>query len=124
MLFSFTGQYQNLVPSIKQGLELSRNIGDRDWEGIALNGLAASNTDVTLQRLFFEQALEAFEIAGDRPYQAVVITNSCDIWSDVGLYKRAFELAQRALDMSRETEQDVLIVYCLQNLGGASDRNG
>ena len=124
ILLDSTGQYHDLVPTIEQALEFARSIGDRDWEGIALNGLASSQTDMTIKRSFFEQALEAFEAAGDRPYQAVVISNSSDIWAEVGLYKHAFELAQRALDMSREMAQDSLFVYCFANLGGAAEGMG
>jgi PAS domain S-box-containing protein len=124
ILLSSGGRYQELASNAEAGLTYARRLGDRDWEGHALNGMAISCADMALRHSFWEKALAAFEDAGDRVMQAVVISNSCDTLNEVGLFQRAWELAERALGMSRETEQETLLAYCYQNLGGAAEGQG
>jgi GAF domain-containing protein/DNA-binding response OmpR family regulator len=124
ILLTATGQYHEQAANAEAGLAYARRLGDRDWEGHALNAMAISNTDMALRRSYWEKAIAAFEDAGDRVMQAVVISNSCDTLNEVGLFQRAWELAERALVMSRETEQVSLMAYCYQNLGGAAEGMG
>ena len=124
ILLSSTSQYQDMLSNAEATLAYARRLGDRDWEGYALNGMGISSADLALRRSYWEKAIAAFEDAGDRVMQAVVISNSCDTLNEVGLFQRAWELADRALSMSRETEQTSLMAFCYQNLGGAAEGLG
>ena len=111
------GDYQEAISACERGLQIARSAGDRDWEGIFLNGLAASTADLARRRLLSEEALVATVDAGDRPYQVTVLCNNSNTWMDVGLYVRVIESGRQALGMSRAMGFDTLSAYSLQFMG-------
>jgi tetratricopeptide (TPR) repeat protein len=119
-----SGQHQDSIQVSKQGLQLARAMGSRDWEGLFLNGQAASTNDLSIKQSLYERALTAFEASGNRLYQAVVLMNKSSILIELGLYQRALETAHQALNMTQAMNQDGFSVYCLQFLSIASYSNG
>jgi signal transduction histidine kinase/DNA-binding response OmpR family regulator/tetratricopeptide (TPR) repeat protein len=111
------GEYEEAARAGERGLQIARSAGDRDWEGIFLNALAANTTDLARRRSLSEEALVALVDAGDRPYQVTVLCNNSNNWVDVGLYQRVIESARQALDMSRAMGFDTLSAYSLQFMG-------
>ena len=116
-IFIRKGDFQQSMHVAEQGLELSHAAGQRDWEGIFLNGMASNSTDLALQGSLMEQAFTAFEAVGNRPRQAMILGNSSLRLVTLGLYKRAVEVARQAIQMAQAMHLEGIAIYHLQFLG-------
>jgi PAS domain S-box-containing protein len=108
----------------EQGLKLARDLEQRNWEGVFLNSMSLSTTDLALNGSLKEQSLAAFEAVGNRPRQAMLYTNISMWLSTLGLYQRSVEVARKSLAMNQAMNQVGSAVYDLQNLGMALAETG
>jgi signal transduction histidine kinase/CheY-like chemotaxis protein len=87
---------------IEQGLALARAINDRREEGLLLNNLSLTTTDIAVQRQYQEESLEIFQEIGDLRRQAMIHNNLSILYYNLGLYRRSQRYAARAVHIVRK----------------------
>jgi signal transduction histidine kinase/CheY-like chemotaxis protein/tetratricopeptide (TPR) repeat protein len=104
---------------VQRGLEISRSLGDRAIEAMALNMLGGFGSDLAQQRAYLEQALAIARAIGYRDVQARALNNLGLLYWNLGLYRRAREYAEQGVAISREAHADRIIYTGLETLGRA-----
>ncbi len=107
------GDFPQSLQVAEQELRLARQIGRRDWQGIALNGITNASTDLAMKGTLREQALAAFEEVGNRPRQAMMLGNISGWLTSLGLYERAVEVAREANKLNQAMHLDTISIYSL-----------
>ncbi len=95
----------NVSRYLEQRLEISREIGDRRGEGVALGNLGSAFADLGDPRRaigYYEMALEIRREVGDIMGVAMNFYNMADEFSKLGEKRRAIELAQEAIHIFNE----------------------
>ncbi len=123
-LVRIEGEYQQAVQTAQHGLQLAQASGLHNWEGIFLNNIAISVSDLALQGSLMEQTLEIFESLGDRPRQCMMLMNIAAFLMNLGLYSQASDYIRQALAMARDMHQEHQIIFALQFLGQAHLETG
>ncbi|WP_242046796.1 tetratricopeptide repeat protein [Calothrix parietina] len=99
------GEYQRAMEFYQQSLDIKREIGDRNGEGISLNNLGnAYNSLGQYQRAieFFQQSLDISREIGDRLGEGNSLGNLGNAYRSLGQYQRGIEFHQQSLDIFRE----------------------
>ncbi|MEI1376940.1 tetratricopeptide repeat protein, partial [Nostoc sp.] len=103
--YNSLGQYQRAIEFLQQSLEIKREIGDRDGEGVSLGNLGnAYNLLGQYQRAieFYQQSLEIKREIGDRNGEGKSLGSLGNAYNSLGQYQRAIEFLQQSLEISRE----------------------
>lgn len=105
------------VHEVQRAVELFRQVGDREWEAIALNMLSNNTRDLAWKRELYEQALSALEAIGNRGRLSLILGNLGFLYLNLGLYARAREYIQRAVDQGKVSQARSGLMVALGNLG-------
>jgi signal transduction histidine kinase/DNA-binding response OmpR family regulator/tetratricopeptide (TPR) repeat protein len=105
------------VYEVQQAVELFRQVGDREWEAIALNMLSNNTRDLAWKREIYEQALSALEAIGNRGRLSLILGNLGFLYLNLGLYAHAREYIQRAVDQGKVSQARSGLMVALGNLG-------
>ncbi|MEH2141859.1 tetratricopeptide repeat protein [Nostoc sp.] len=116
------GQYQRAIEFFQQSLDISREIGDRNGEGISLIGLGNAYYSLGQYQQaieFYQQSLEISREIGGRNGEGNSLNNLGNAYNSLGEYQRAIEFLQQSLDISREIGDRNGKGSSLMNLGNA-----
>uniref|UniRef100_UPI0039C67083 tetratricopeptide repeat protein n=1 Tax=unclassified Anabaena TaxID=2619674 RepID=UPI0039C67083 len=100
--YNYLGQYPRAIEFFQQSLDIKRDIGDRNGEGISLNNLgSAYNSLGQYPRAieFFQQSLDIKRDIGDRNGEGISLNNLGSAYNSLGQYPRAIEFFQQSLDI-------------------------
>ncbi|HEX8917433.1 MAG TPA: GAF domain-containing protein, partial [Chloroflexota bacterium] len=91
-------QYEQATEHGEQALKLSRSVGDRAVEALALNTIGLASPDLARARTPFEQALEIWQMLENRYGEALINNNLGISMRMLGLYRKARDYGERAVD--------------------------
>ncbi|MDZ8225908.1 tetratricopeptide repeat protein [Nostoc sp. ChiVER01] len=120
--YNSLGQYQRAIEFLQESLEIKREIGDRDGEGVSLGNLGnAYNFLGQYQRAidFYQQSLEIKREIGDRNGEGTSLGSLGNAYNFLGQYQRAIEFLQESLEIKREIGDRNGEAKSLNNLGNA-----
>src|SRR5579883_983550 len=116
LLAYFGGSFDRAIEDYKLSLEIARDVGDRDLEGIALGNLGllqvqngfytADALDYLQEYLRFAQQQSQFANA-DRRQEAVALGNLGNAYFGADLYVQAIDLHQKRLMLSRQIKDRI-----------------
>lgn len=121
------GEVKQAIGSYEQALSISRQIRDKEGEGIWLGNLGNAYRnlgEIKLAISFYEQALEITHQIDDKRTQASILGHLGIIYTDLGEVKRAIDLHEQALSISRQVGDKRNEASHLSNLGGAVENLG
>jgi tetratricopeptide (TPR) repeat protein len=105
---------------LEQSLALSRRLGDRKGEGIALfflANLASLQYDFVRAEALYEESLPLLRQTGARESLVSALNNLADVWRFQGDYGRAQALLEEALPPAHELGNGVALHLVLATLG-------
>ncbi|MEH2310182.1 MAG: tetratricopeptide repeat protein [Nostoc sp.] len=120
--YNYLGQYQQAIELLQQSLDIAREIGDRNSEGLSLMNLGNAYNDLGQYQQAIELLQQSLDIAreiGDRNSEGKSLANLGNVHNDLGQYQQAIELLQQSLDIAREIGDRNSEGKSLANLGNA-----
>jgi tetratricopeptide (TPR) repeat protein len=124
---SSLGDYRQAIDLYSQALAISREIGDREGEGIDLGDLGSCWFDLGDYQQAIDLHTQALAISreiGDRLGEGIDLGNLGSCWSDLGDYQQAMDLHSQALAISREIGDRETESTGLGDLGNCYERLG
>jgi tetratricopeptide (TPR) repeat protein len=122
IIYCSLGEYQQALDNYQQSLTISREIGDRSSEGIALHGLGCvyfSRGDYSNGIDYYDQSLVISREIGDRPTEFRTLDSLGNIYYLLGNYAPGIEIHQQQLAMAQEISDRAGEGKALSNLGNA-----
>ncbi len=120
--YNSLGEYQQAIDYHQQSLEIFRDIGDRNGEGLSLMnlGLAYFFQGQYPQAIdLFQQSLEIAREIGDRNTEGKSLANLGLAYLSLGQYPQAIDLFQQSLEIAREIGDRNTEGNSLSSLGSA-----
>jgi tetratricopeptide (TPR) repeat protein len=109
-----------LINWLEPALRAARQLGQRDWEKIALGnlGIAYRHLGETRRAIeFYQQSLAIARETGDRLGEAAATGNLGAAYADLGEFHRAIEFFEQHLDMARKIGDRLGEATATGNLG-------
>lgn len=126
LIYEQLGEFQTSVDFYLRGLTLSREIGNRQYEGSALNNLAVNyNTfgEYETGIFYLNQALEIQRETGNRRGEAINLNNLGMSNYLLGNMPKAKEFFEKSLIIRRETKDQKGEGNILSNLGMVAEQS-
>ncbi len=126
LIYEQLGEFQTSVDFYLRGLTLSREIGNRQYEGSALNNLAVNyNTfgEYETGIFYLNQALEIQRETGNRRGEAINLNNLGMSNYLLGNMPKAKEFFEKSLVIRRETKDQKGEGNILSNLGMVAEQS-
>jgi tetratricopeptide (TPR) repeat protein len=125
--YSARSEYQLALEHYQQALAISRKMGDRIGEGVALNNIGSvyqnqGQYPQALER--YREALKIREEIGDRSGMGYTLNSMGTVSVNQGKYQEGLEFHQQSLTISRELNDRDGIATSLNNIGLAYDGQG
>jgi CHAT domain-containing protein/Tfp pilus assembly protein PilF len=120
LVYEQLGEMQKSLEFYLRGLDLSRQIGHREYTGTALNNLGGGYKilgDYEQAIFYLNQALDINREIGDRQGEAIALNNLGGCYLLAGDTRRAEELFRRSLALRREIKDRRGEGNTLNNLG-------
>lgn len=127
VIYEQFGEYQKAADFNLQGLMLSREIGNRQYEGSALNNLAINYNnfgEYETAVFYFTQALEIQREIGNRRSEAITLNNLGMSYLLSENLPKAQEFFSQSLVIRREVKDQRGEGNTLSNLGQVAAKNG
>jgi len=124
-------EYEKSRASFEKCLQLSRKIGDKQYEGASLNGIAGVYKkvgDPIQAARHYEEALQVAREDRDKLGQATILHNLGTLHTlygkHFGEYKKAAEYLEAALAIAKELSDQVAMMACFTELSEARAHMG
>ena len=121
------GDYPSAWTFLKEGLEIRREIGDRNYIGSPLHNmglLAYEQGDYALARTYWDESAALFREIKQWPFLADSLNCLGMMANGLGEYTGAIGYLKEALNIYREYEEQVGIGAALHNLGDVATSQG
>ncbi len=126
LIYEQLGEFQTAVDFYLKGLTLSREIGNRQYEGSSLNNLAVSYNsfgEYETAIFYLNQALEIQRETGNRRGEAINLNNLGMSNYLLGNMPKAKEFFEKSLVIRRETKDQKGEGNILSNLGMVAEQS-
>ncbi|MBW6465887.1 MAG: response regulator [Brevefilum sp.] len=97
----------------ERSLEVTMELDNLIYQGITLNILANTETDLSKRLIYYRKALKSFEISRDFNLLALLEFNVGLSYLELGLFNRAAELIGNACDFARRTRKYNFLTHYL-----------